>query len=149
MRNRVFNVVVILTVFVGVAAVAGASNNPNTLTGVWELRTWVDGELIFTFATFNQDGTYFATAPVHTSNKNPQGIWEKTGPKTYVARNWGFVADANGEYTLLAVSTEVIELNNDKMSYTSEVQTEIQDYEGNVLAVVPNTINAFRMTLDY
>ena len=148
MRNRLVPAALTLILVAGLAVAAAASNrNPNTLTGVWELRATLDGQPVVFFVTYHDDGTLFATPPTRL-NINAHGLWKKVGPRTFVEQNREFAADANGELTLIAETTEVISLSHDKMSYTSDAVTEIQDLDGNVLATFSYTIDATRMTLD-
>ncbi len=148
MRKRLMLVAFILMLVVGLAVVTAASNNnPNTLTGVWELRATLNGQPVVFFVTYHDDGTLFATPPT-TININAHGLWEKVGPRTYVEKNREFAADPNGELTLIAETTEVITLGHDKLSYTSDAVTEIQDLDGNVLTTFSYTVDATRMTLD-
>ena len=148
MRNKLVPAALTLMLVAGLAVAAAASHrNPNTLTGVWELRATVDGQPVVFFVTYHADGTLFATPPT-SLNINAHGLWRKVGPRTFVEKNREFAADANGELTLIAETTEVISLSDDRMSYTSDAVTEIQDLDGNVLATFSYAIDATRMTLD-
>ena len=148
MEKRRVQVALISMRVVGLAvAAAGSNNNPNTLTGVWELRATINGQPVLFFATYHGDGTLSATPPI-AINVNAHGIWEKMGPRTFVEKNREFAADPNGELTLIAETTEVITLGDDNLSYTSDAVTEIQDFDGNVLSTLSYTIHATRMTLD-
>ena len=147
MRKRLIQVT-ILVFLVGIALVAAASNNnQNTLTGVWELRATLNGQSVVFFVTYHDDGTLFATPPT-SININAHGLWKKVGRRTFVEKNREFAADPNGELTLIAETTEIITLGDDKLSYTSDAVTEIQDFDGNVLSTFSYTIDATRMTLD-
>ncbi len=139
-RNSMIKTLVACILLLGVTAIASADNK-NTLTGLWE-RVDSDGEL--SLITFSRDGTLSVT----DGSRGSVGIWEKVGPKTFVVKGPGFLADDDGVITVKYEANGIVELAADGQSYVGEFLIDLKLLDGTTIDVVEYTTSATRVTFD-
>ena len=147
-RNLVkLSIACLLMIGLASASWAGGDNNANRLVGTWK-ATFNDDDTLQIVSTFHRDGTYINTSSSNLFT-NAQGVWEKVGPRTYVERSRSFQVGADGAILFILDNREVIELSQDGQSYTSQVETEVREPDGDLLFTVTGTTAATRMTVDF
>jgi hypothetical protein len=133
-------------------ALEASSGSKPSIVGLWAVTYTAGGEVFNeTFDTWHSDGTEFENAYLPVLNGNVcEGVWKCTGRYTVRLHHVGWTYDpvkgglADGTFTLDQTNT----IARNGGSYTGTFVFKTYDLKGKVIATVPGTIAAVRITVE-
>lgn len=131
---------------VGVLATAPAmASSQKSIVGTWQSQV---ASLPTSLFTFNADGTLTGSANTAQASGG-HGVWRKTGPNQWEAKNVGFLygADGNAEYILEAEFDFVLNAGGNTASSPNIVVT-LKALDGTVVSVTTLSSTLTRISLD-
>jgi hypothetical protein len=135
------------------ASAAGAGQG---FVGAWRLTSENPAGASQGLLTLMADGTVvFSGRPAAPTGGEPpvvfisagHGAWEQTGPTTATASFTVFIADGEGNFLWVVTDSVEMTLGADGNSWSGPYSSTTADPRGNVLAIVPGTANATRITV--
>lgn len=132
--------------FIGVLAASPVlASSQKSIVGSWQSRVASSPTSLF---TFNADGTLTGSANSALASGG-HGVWRKTGPNQWVAKNVGFIYDTNGnaEFILEAEFDFVLNAGGNTASSPNIVVT-LKTLDGTVVSVTTLSSTLTRISLD-
>ena len=124
--------------------------------GAWRLTSENPAGTSQGLLTLMADGTVIFTGrPVAPTGGEPpvafisagHGAWAQSGPTTAAASFTVFITDGKGNFLWVVTDSVEMTLNPDGTSWSGPYSSTTADPSGNVLATVPGTAEATRITL--
>jgi hypothetical protein len=124
--------------------------------GAWRITSENPAGVSQGLLTLMADGTVaFSGRPVAPTGSEPpvvfisagHGAWEQTSPTTAAASFTVFIADGQGNFLWVVTDSVEMTLGPDGNSWSGPYSSTTADPTGNVLATVPGTAEATRITV--
>jgi len=138
------------------AAVAPANNavsnvigpiNTGSIVGLWNVTFTSGGETVdVAFDAWHSDGTEILNDYTNPIEGNVcLGVYEQTGPRTYVLKHPSWAFDTSGNLLGTVVIHEIVQLSNDCNSYHGSYKYDVYDTTGAFVVEYTGQVSATRI----
>ena len=126
-----------------------SDSDRSSIVGSWETLTTIDPAApeLPGFFTFNRGRTWTATASTADAS-TAHGAWKRTGSRTFVATNKGFLFAPDGTVSLVITNRGDLEVSADGQSFVAAFETELSLLDGTVINALSGTATGARIEAD-